>query len=129
MKYFSANFLLLTVLLFTAVACTKENNEPAENELQGEWYLVDISCFCEPIDLEKGESIWEFDIENSEVHIDKNTNKEGPYLFNTGSYPITVTDSTVSLSNRTYDYYFENSKLYLSDNPAVDGPLLEFERD
>ena len=105
-----------------------ENNENNEvtNELDGQWNLVSVSCLCEPIDLQTGEHLWNFDINNSELNVVNNVTESLHTILETGNYDITVTNNKVTIQSVEYDYYFENGKLYLADSPESDGPLITF---
>jgi len=114
--------------LFIAIAfssCVENNNEIA-NPLQATWNLISVQCFCEPIDLEEGEQIWTFDLSASKLEVINNVVEPPHTLLETGTYDITVTDSTVLINTVVYDYYFENEMLFLADNPESDGPLIRF---
>ena len=102
-----------------------ENNE-VTNELNGQWSLVSVSCLCQPIDLKTGEHLWNFDINNSELNVVNNLTESLHTILETGTYNITVTNNKVTIQTVEYDYYFENGKLYLADNPESDGPLITF---
>ena len=103
-----------------------DDNNEATNELNGKWNLVSVSCLCEPIDLETGEHLWNFDINNGELNVVDNLTEALHTLLETGTYDITVTNNKVTIQTVEYDYYFENGKLYLADNPESDGPLITF---
>ena len=103
-----------------------DDNNEATNELNGKWNLVSVSCLCEPIDLETGEHLWNFDINNGELNVVNNLTEALHTLLETGTYDITVTNNKVTIQTVEYDYYFENGKLYLADNPESDGPLITF---
>jgi|TARA_B110000090_G_scaffold28107_1_gene29169 hypothetical protein len=103
-----------------------DDNNEATNELNGKWNLVSVSCLCEPIDLETGEHLWNFDINNGELNVVNNLTEALHTLLETGTYDITVTNNKATIQTVEYDYYFENGKLYLADNPESDGPLITF---
>ncbi|MGB3606547.1 MAG: hypothetical protein WA775_07430 [Psychroserpens sp.] len=103
-----------------------DDNNEVTNELDGQWNLVSVSCFCEPINLENGEHLWSFDINNSELIVVNNVTEPLHTLLETGTYDITVVNNNVTIQSVEYDYYFENGKLYLADNPESDGPLITF---
>jgi hypothetical protein len=108
-------------------ACNEnDDNNEVTNELNGQWNLVSVSCLCEPIDLENGEHLWNFDINNSELNVVNNVTESLHTILETGTYDISVTSNKVTIQTVEYDYYFENGKLYLADNPESDGPLIAF---
>lgn len=96
------------------------------NELNGQWNLIAVSCLCEPVNLTKGEILWNFDIVTSKLTVVNNVTESLQTILKTGTYDITVTNDKVTIQTVEYDYYFENGKLYLADDPASDGPLIEF---
>ena len=106
-------------------ACNKsdEINE-VPNELNGQWNLISVSCLCEPINLETGEHLWNFDIANNELNVVNNVTETLHTILETGTYEITVANNKIAIQTVEYDYYFENGKLYLADNPELDGPLI-----
>ncbi len=96
------------------------------NELNGQWNLIAVSCLCEPVNLKKGEILWNFDIDTSKLSVENKVTESLQTFLKTGIYDITVTNNKVTIQTVEYDYYFENGKLYLADDPASDGPLIEF---
>ena len=122
---------LIYLFVFNGIlsSCIKNDQyNQATNEFNGEWNLVSVSCLCEPIDLESGEHIWCFDINNSVLNVMNNVTESLHTLLETGTYDIIVTNNKVKIQTVEYDYYFENGTLYLADNPESDGPLIEFVR-
>ena len=110
-------------------SCNKnDDNNEVTNELNGQWNLISVSCLCEPVDLETGEHIWNFDIDNNELNVVNNVTESLHTILETGTYNISVTNNKVTIQTVEYDYYFENGKLYLADNPESDGPLITFVR-
>ncbi len=105
-----------------------DDNNGVTNELNGQWNLVSVSCLCEPIDLETGEHLWNFDIDNSELNVLNNVTESLHTILDTGTYDITVTNNKIVIQTVEYDYYFENGELYLADNPELDGPLITFRK-
>ncbi len=127
MKKFSNHLLKIVTLLLFLSSCQTDDSVDLGNELKGEWNLVNLSCYCPPSDLKKGDHIWEFDLNANEVSVQNLTSN--PFqVLETGNYDINVTESIVMLQGVSYDYVFREGKLYLSDQPVVDGPVLEFER-
>ena len=108
-------------------SCNKnDDNNEVTNELNGQWNLIYVSCLCEPVDLETGEHIWNFDIDNNELNVVNNVTESLHTILETGTYNISVTTNKVTIQTIEYDYYFENGELYLADNPESDGPLIAF---
>jgi hypothetical protein len=117
--------IFLFILSGILFSCNEsDGNNEINNELNGDWNLVSVSCLCEPIDLETGEHIWNFDINNSELNVVNNVTESLHTILETGTYDITVANDKVTIQTVEYDYYFENGKLYLADNPESDGPLI-----
>ena len=117
--------IFLFILSGILFSCNEsDGNNEINNELNGDWNLVSVSCLCEPIDLETGEHIWNFDINNSELNVVNNVAESLHTILETGTYDITVANDKVTIQTVEYDYYFENGKLYLTDNPESDGPLI-----
>nr|WP_321236006.1 hypothetical protein [uncultured Psychroserpens sp.] len=112
-------------------ACNNDDdgNNPDNPLLNGEWNLVTVSCLCEPINLQVGEHVWTFDVAENKLNVQNNVSENLHTIPNTGEYTITLTENTITFPEGSYDYYFENDKLYLADNPEVDGPLIEFVRE
>ena len=111
------------------ISCNNDDENGITNELNGEWNLVYVSCECEPVDLEIGEHIWTFDLSENKLYVINNVTEQLHTILETGTYNLSVTDNTVTIQTITYDYYFENEKLYLADHPESDGPLIEFVKD
>ncbi|MEQ8707079.1 MAG: hypothetical protein RIC19_24315 [Phaeodactylibacter sp.] len=122
-------FLLLALITIFASCNKDDDGKPSTTELGGEWNLVSVTCLCEPVSLEVGEHIWDFDLSENQLNVINNVAEQLHTILPTGSYPIIVTDSTVELQGIAYDYYFENERLFLADMPEVDGPLIEFVRE
>ena len=120
----TAFLFVLSRILFS---CSEsDGNNEVTNELNGEWNLIAVSCFCEPVNLNTGEHIWNFDINNSELNVVNNVTESLHTILETGTNGITVKNDKLSIQTVEYDYYFKNGKLYLADNPESDGPLITF---
>lgn len=122
---------LIFVFILSGILCScsdSNENDAISDELNGEWNLISVSCLCEPVQLESGQHIWNFDLDNNELNVVNNVTEPLHTILETGTYVITVTDNKVTVQNIEYDYYFENGKLYLADNPESDGPLIKFEK-
>ncbi len=118
-------FITLT-LLYMVMSCSDEEQSNFQ-QLKGEWNLVNVTCECSPADLEKGQHIWNFNVENSTVSV-KNEVEKPLQILDTDTYQFDLTSTTIMLKSVTYDYYFEEEKLFLADHPEADGPLMEFVR-
>ena len=119
--------IFLLVLTMTIFSCN--NDDEISNEVNGRWNLVFVSCECEPVDLEIGEHIWTFDLEESELHVINNVTEPLHTIFETGTYNVTGSSNRITIQSVEYDYYFDNERMYLADHPESDGPLIEFVRD
>lgn len=124
--------LILILALISLLSCDKDDFDSLENEgLNGKWNLIDVSCECEPVDLEKGQLIWYIDTVHSKLtvvsHVIENLNT----IMESGEYSITINhiDSRIEILSTDYEYWFENGDLIIADRPWVDGPLLRFVRD
>ena len=104
-----------------------DENDIRNDQLNGSWNLVEVTCFCEPSNLKDGEHVWTFNLNSKEVSV-YNLNNKPLQILETGTYEFDLTDSTIRINTTSYDYYFENEKLFLADRPEADGPLMEFIR-
>jgi len=124
-------------------ACNKEEDTSQPLALEGTWNLVSVTCLCEPTvpELQPGEHIWGFDPEAALITVESTVDGDTlAYVPDSGSYPFVqnTVDQTVTVENLifnggapttiTFDYSFENGDLILSDDPEVDGPLMQFVR-
>ena len=107
--------LILSITVFSSCSNDDDNTscgllvEPLE--LNGIWNLVEVSCECEPSDFEIGEHVWNFNFDDRKINVVNNPEEEGQIL-ETGIYDFTVNNSEITI-NVTYDFYFNNEKLYL----------------
>lgn len=118
---------ILLIFIFTiSLACS--NDDAANDPMNGIWNLVTVSCECEIPIFEKGTHVWDFDLSTNQLTV-VNTIEEDLQILDTGMYSFSRSGSTITIQNVTYDYYFQDAKLYLGDAPEIDGPLLQFERN
>ncbi|WP_204347031.1 hypothetical protein [Psychroserpens algicola] len=122
-------FLIFVIGFLSSCNNTDESSNTITNELNGEWNLVAVSCFCEPIHLEAGDHIWTFNLSANMLNILNNVTEDLHTIPDTGVYEISFSENTVTLLDVEYDYYFENDRLYLANQPEADGPLIEFIRE
>jgi hypothetical protein len=121
------NTVLLLAIVGFLFSCNKsDDTNQITNELNGDWNLISVRCFCEPINLETGEHIWEFNLTENELNVTNNVSAGLHTILETGTYDIIVIDSKITILNVEYDFYFENEKLYLTNQPESDGPIIEF---
>jgi len=121
--------LLRLFILIGMISCNNTDENEITNKLNGKWNLVNVSCECQPVDLETGEHIWTFDLSKNKLYVINNVAEQLHTIFDTGTYNITVTGNKVTILAITYDYYFKNEKLFLADHPESDGPLIKFVKD
>lgn len=119
------------VYLFIAsiltISCADDAISPSD--INGEWVLTSFVCYCLPEnrDITPGEHTWVFDSEEQKVIVENNSsNSNQNTLLTTGSYPISIADSSVTIADQSYDFYFKDDQLILSDQPELDGPILTF---
>ena len=121
------NTVLLLVVVGFLFSCNKSDDiNQITNELIGDWNLISVRCFCEPINLETGEHIWKFNLTENELNVTNNVSEDLHTILKTGTYDINVIDSKITILNIEYDFYFENEKLFLTNQPESDGPIIEF---
>lgn len=121
------------ILIFLSILCISSScteDEPILNAemIEGSWNLISVSCECQPVDLESGEHIWNFDVVIDKLIVTNNVSAELHTILATGNYDIAVTETHVALQGVDYDYYFEDGNLFLSNHPESDGPLIKFVR-
>lgn len=121
--------LIFTLLIaITWIACD-DDTTPVAHELDGNWYLVSISCLCEPININGGESTWTFDVANNLMTVQNSIPVQGPMLAS-DSYMIDVDDTNTTISMEDFflelcNYQFQdnNQTLYIGCSTPIDGPL------
>lgn len=124
--------LILSITFFSS--CSNDDDNigcgviPEPLALKGIWNLINVSCECEPVDFQIGEHVWNFNNDDGEIIVVNNPN-EDLQILETGTYDFIATGSKITIQSVTYDFYFENEKLFLADHPEIDGPLLEFVRN
>ena len=125
-------FLLLALVGLTFLSCKDKEEDPiiTTNELDGTWNLISVSCLCEPVLLESGEHQWTFNVSDNSLDVVSNVSEELHTIPDAGSYTIDVNTETQKLifQDIEYDYAIENDKLFVSDDPEADGPMIEFIR-
>jgi len=123
--------IIIFLLAFTVMSCSDDKS--ANNTLLGDekWHLLDVSCECEPLLLEKGQYTFDFNLDNMTVTIVNNTNDDSDLLFPSGKYDIVKDDETLTINNILYYYSIKEDILILDENgaSALDAPLYRFEKD
>ncbi len=120
------------VLIFALIgfisSCSDDDNTTNQDTLNGIWHLIDVTCECLPVDFQKGEHVWNFDLSNSKVNVVNNPD-ETLQILDTGNYTFSLKEGKITILTVEYDYYFKSGNLFLSDRPELDGPLMEFTRN
>ncbi len=122
-------YVLLALFSFTLISCSEKNELPYE--LEGEWSLRSHLTMYAPLYFEIGENVWDFDIENEKVNVVNTADFVYIDISETGEYDLEINgnNNTISVGGFKFDYYFQDEKLYLSDKPEMDGPILEFTKN
>ena len=133
-------FALFAALLFFT-ACDKEDVGVQPLALEDTWKLREVSCLCEPVQLQSEEHVWDFDPEAALINIQSTVDGDTlAYVPDSGNYSFVQNEveKTVTVEGLvfnggapttiTFDYSFEDEDLILSDDPEVDGPLMRFVR-
>ncbi len=124
--------LIFTLLLaMTWMACD-DDTTPVPHDLDGDWHLESIVCFCPPVNLSLGESIWTFDVANNQLTVQNTVWVQGSMLAS-GTYTINVDDANMTISEisgTVCDYGFQdnNQTLNIGCEVAVDGPWYKLVR-
>ncbi len=123
-------FIYLLLIISTLSSCNKDPKQVESSQsLNGEWSLVNRSCFCDPINFVPGDNNWNFDVANQKLMVTNQTAIQSNYILPTGSYDFQYTDNQITINEIQYDYYFQEGKLYLGHQHEADGPLLEFTKN
>ena len=109
------------------LACSVDQNA----NLNGKWHLISVSCECMPVNLEKGDCIWNFNTMIQKLTVQKHDSTDIIIELEPGTYEINVNYelSKITINDIEYDFWFEDCKLYIANHPEVDGPLIEFIRE
>ena len=121
-------FILSCVILYSSCDKTEENSA----SLSGKWNLVYAQYGIAGYDnFAKNDIVWTFQNMNTvdvSINITLDAHAHLPIEQN-GIFNTPSTDNKITLEGTEYDYYFEDNKLIISNNPQADGPLYRFERD
>ena len=122
--------LVYLVLIGIFASCSEDEDIVTIHDLNGDWNLISVSCFCVPLNLDVGDHVWTFKPSGNKLAVAHNLTDKPHTLMASGEYDITINSETkiVTVQSVEYDYFFENSDLILSDHPEVDGPMLRFVR-
>lgn len=121
--------LFLFVLCFSLLSCNNDDEVANAHVLDGKWNLVEVSCECLPVNLDKGQHIWRFNVNENKLLVENNVNENLHTILDSGTYTIDVTNDIVKLQDIEYDYYFNEGVLYLDHQSESDGPLIKLLRD
>ncbi|AUP80201.1 hypothetical protein [Flavivirga eckloniae] len=119
--------ILLLALAGIIYSCS-DDDKPIQNELNGTWHLIDVTCECKPVDFQIGEHVWSFNLENNKITVVNNPS-ENLEILSSGNYDFSLSEGKITILSVEYDYYFKDGYLFLSDHPEVDGPLMKFTRN
>ncbi|MDC8003423.1 hypothetical protein POV27_05135 [Aureisphaera galaxeae] len=120
--------IFLPILVLMVFFSCKEDDTSETNSLQGRWNLINVTCECPPVDFQIGEHVWTFNVVDNNVRVVNNPD-EDLQILETGNYDFSLTDNTITILSVPYDYFFEGETLFITDQPEVDGPALEFVRN
>ncbi len=133
--------------LCVCLVCSCLDNDSREDNwtctlpspMSGKWNLTRAYFgLAGQIDVEKGKCVWYIDFSKKEIKVENNTEGKGIMEIKTGIYKfkleeekgiITVFDVNEENRNYTGDLAFREGKLWITNNPEVDGPAYMFERD
>lgn len=118
-------FLLLFVGLF--ISCNTDDDSTANNPIAGIWKLIDVSCECAPPNFQANH-IWNFNLNENTVTV-TNEEDENLQILDSGNYDFILSTETITILEIPYEYFFEDSKLFIGYEYYSDGPLMTFERE
>jgi len=124
--------LISAFCLFLFFSCSENGfDEPNDEGLNGKWNLISVSCFCEPVNLEKGDQIWYIDTVQNKLKVINNVTEDLHTILDSGDYSINIDyeKAKIEIMSVNYDYWFQGEDLYLGYMVASDGPLILFKRD
>ncbi len=130
--------------LFAVFSCDNNKEQIGENwtctlpsPISGKWNLTYASYGRGgEINVEKGKYIWCFDWSEKRVKVENKTGEEGFMGINTGIYKIELKEGVITVfkayeTEEDYqgDCFLKKGKLWITNNPEVDGSAYMFERD
>jgi len=123
------NFITLLFLCALVISCNSDDDTANPNQdLNGIWNLTFVSCECTPVDLEIGQHTWDIDLDTNTVVVQNNVTEEMHTIPDSGTYTISVTDTSFTIFEINFVYYFSEGNLILEDHPEIDGPRITFKR-
>lgn len=130
--------LLSSMILF--VSCDDEENkeerpQSTANPIEGLWQVNQMTCFCPGYAYDTDEYTWDIDLSTQELIVTKNLPDSIYIIYEVDTYEISdFNDQTNELSiqldsfDQTWDFILIGDSLTLSDNPQLDGPILNLSR-
>ncbi len=119
--------------VFSVFSCDNEETNP----MDGKWNLTEAS-FGEAgtAYLKKGEYVWYINMSKNEIRVENNTEATGFMGIKTGGYKFELANGVIKVF-KAYEEYgdyegdcaIRDGKLWITNNPEVDGPAYMFERD
>ena len=119
----------LVIILFCCYACSNDDDSNLnENNLDGEWNLAEILCYCDEIPtINEGEQVWEFETTPQNLKV---VNAVSEPFLTSGDYGYTLQGGSLFIDNPDstipykYKFSIESDTLRLEDEPELDGPIL-----
>jgi len=122
------NKLFLLLLLTCLFHSCSKDEVSTSSAIHGEWNLTYYSAGLAGYENYNKEDVtWTFNSNNTVdvlINITLPPNTYIPIQTNS-TVAYAINGSQVIVGNMTYDFYYENGKLILSDHPEVDGPKIE----
>ncbi len=120
--------LFLFIATGILLSCNKINDRnEIPNKLNGKWQMTAYGAFLPSLpELNENDVIWEFNIATNMLTIINNIESKYPFIQPTGKYLINISDETIEIQGREYDFILENDVLTLSNHPELDGPIMKF---
>lgn len=114
-------YYILIASIFLFISCDKlEEVTPMQNDLNGQWELQNVSCFC------FFEDDYDFTTTTVDIKVAEGTaafeHTEATFVIASGVYVYSVKNGQISFDdNRWYIFSIEDSTLTLSfvDDPAI----------
>lgn len=132
-------YLGLMLFITLAFSCEKENETPPQqiidsggiSSISGEWHLQSIMTFSpSTMEFELGDYVWTINDTQNSLDVIQTIETEVPFIALEGDQTFGLTILSDSLLTDIYDfgYDFQDSVLFVSDGPELDGPIYRFIR-
>ncbi len=129
--------------VFAVFSCNNDGEEASQvctypDPMDGKWNLTEASFGEAGVDhLEKGQYVWFINMAKNEIRVENNTKATGGFVgIKTGVYKFELANGVIKVfkayeEDRDYegDCAIRDGKLWITNNPEVDGPAYMFERD